>query len=242
MLMNKSDKTKKNLHAGHRQRLISRFEKEGLLHFEPHNILELLLFYCIPRRDTNEIAHQLLNTFGSLHSVLAAPEEDLKKVDGIGPSSARFLKLVFETGQRAQLERLTENPLITVHQLRQIGVEWFAGKAPESIMAMLLDQNIRFLEFVPLDEEKASSPELLLDAIRIRAQAVSASRLVLYHNHPQQDLTPSAEDILTTQTMHEILLRENLILLDHLIVAGEQAFSILDSCPGLRTLLSANPQ
>ena len=68
------------IHEGHRQRLLRRFLEEGLEHFEPHNKLELLLFYAIPRRDTNEIAHRLLKTFGSFSAVLDAPLEELQKV------------------------------------------------------------------------------------------------------------------------------------------------------------------
>jgi len=223
----------KNLHAGHRQRLLARFNKEGLHHFEAHNILELLLFYCIPRRDTNEIAHRLLNRFGSLHGVLAAPVEELQKVSGIAPSSAQFLKVVFETGQQAQLQRLTDQPLTSVHQLRQIGVEWFAGKAPESVMVMLLDKKHGFLEFVPLTEDCDLAPDLLPDTILARAKAASAAFAVLYHSHPDENLSPSDEDLLSTRTLHALLLRENLVLLDHLIVAGEEAVSVFASCPEL---------
>ena len=82
------------LHDGHRQRLIQRFLEEDLDNFEPHNVLELLLFYAIPRKDTNELAHVLIDTFGSLKGVFDAPYEELIKVAGIGPNTAALLKLV----------------------------------------------------------------------------------------------------------------------------------------------------
>ena len=80
-----------SIHDGHRQRLKDRFCKEGLDNFDEHQVLELLLFYCIPRMDTNPIAHALLQRFGSLSQVLEAPVEELEKVPGIGHNAAVFL-------------------------------------------------------------------------------------------------------------------------------------------------------
>lgn len=81
-------------HEGHRQRVKKRFREQGLKNFEPHNVLELLLFYAIPRRDTNEIAHRLLEAFGTFSRVLDAPVEELTKVEGISENSALLLKLI----------------------------------------------------------------------------------------------------------------------------------------------------
>ena len=83
-----------SMHDGHRQRLKNRFREEGLDHFDEHQVLELLLFYCIPRIDTNELAHRLLERFGSLANVLEAKAEELEKVPGIGSNAATFLNLV----------------------------------------------------------------------------------------------------------------------------------------------------
>ena len=85
-----------NLHEGHRKRLKQRFINDGLSTFEDHNVLELLLFYSIPRSDTNEIGHKLLKTFGSLSNVFDAPIEELCKVEGIGEHSAVLIKLIPE--------------------------------------------------------------------------------------------------------------------------------------------------
>ena len=82
------------LHGGHRERVRKRFISEDLDNFSPHNVLELLLFYAIPQKDTNEIAHRLLNTFGSLSGVFDAPIEELKNVNGIGENAAVFIKLL----------------------------------------------------------------------------------------------------------------------------------------------------
>ena len=86
----------KQLHQGHRQRLRNRFMQEGLDHFEQHNMLELLLFYSIPQRDTNEVAHRLLNRFGTISDVLNAPVEELETVEGVGHSSALLISSVHQ--------------------------------------------------------------------------------------------------------------------------------------------------
>ena len=82
------------IHDGHRQRVYDRLRKEGLDSFSPHNVLELLLFFSSPRADTNEIAHRLIDRFGSVAAVLDAPESELVKVNGVGEYSATLIKLI----------------------------------------------------------------------------------------------------------------------------------------------------
>lgn len=105
------EKKKEQLHKDHRSRLRKRYEENGLDSFEDHNVLELLLFYAIPRRDTNPAAHRLISKFGSLSGVFSASVEELQTVEGIGKSSAEYLALVRETGRRCMLDALSERPL-----------------------------------------------------------------------------------------------------------------------------------
>ena len=94
-----------NPHEGHRERLKERFLNEGLLGFHDHNILELLLFYVIPRKDTNEIAHELLREFGSLSAVFDADIELLKQVPGIGDNAATFIKLIPQLARAYMMDK-----------------------------------------------------------------------------------------------------------------------------------------
>ena len=94
------------VHEGHRDRLRERFEKEGLLHFQDHEVLELMLFYAIPRKDTNPIAHRLLDAFGSLTGVLEAQISDLEKVEGIGHNTAVYIKLNVEIMKKYRTDKL----------------------------------------------------------------------------------------------------------------------------------------
>ena len=109
-----------NVHEGHRQRLKNRFIETGFQGFEPHNILELLLFYSIPRKDTNVIAHNLLNRFGSLKNVFNASFEDLIQVEGIKENSATLIKMVPLIAKEYVDSSLPKNP--TFDTANKIGV------------------------------------------------------------------------------------------------------------------------
>ena len=100
------------MHEGHRRRLMDRYIKEGLINFEDHQVLELLLFYAIPRKDTNEIAHILLKSFGSLSNVFEADAEELMKIEGIGKNAAVLIKMVFEMSRRYRMDSFGSRPCI----------------------------------------------------------------------------------------------------------------------------------
>lgn len=90
-------------HSGHRERKRLQFRQHGIDAFADHEVLELLLYYAIPRRDTNPMAHALMDRFGSLHAVLSAPAEELERVEGMGPGAATLLKLVPQVYRRARM-------------------------------------------------------------------------------------------------------------------------------------------
>ena len=101
-----------SIHSGHRQRVKERFLQEGLDNFSDVQVLEFLLFYCIPRQDTNPVAHRLLDTFGSFAQVMEAPVEELKKVEGMGHSAAIFLSLVTAAGRYYQVNRTMQQQIL----------------------------------------------------------------------------------------------------------------------------------
>ena len=134
----------KNIHAGHRERVKSRFEKEGLTHFSEHNVLELLLFYAIPQKDTNELAHKLLSRFGTLSAVFDAKQQELEKI--VGKSAARLIKLVIPVARRYFLDR--ENYCRTFDTIESIGeycVNYFMGKEEESAIVLSFDSKMKLL-------------------------------------------------------------------------------------------------
>ena len=160
-------------YLGHRQRLRAKFSACGLDPFLDHEILELLLTYCIARRDTKPTAWALIRRFGSLGSVLDAPLEELCAVKGVGEQSARFLKLIRAVFKKYSLEEVKER--VTVRE---------------------------------------------------RALAAKAAALILVHNHPSGDPTPSMEDIVLTKEVTRAAALLGIAVHDHIIIGKGAHYSL----------------
>ncbi|MDR3085540.1 MAG: hypothetical protein LBU47_04405, partial [Christensenellaceae bacterium] len=131
---------KQNPHEGHRARLRDRAAHEGIQGFSSHEVLELLLFYSIPRSDTNELAHRLIDRFGSLSSVLDADFEDLRSVPGVGSSTALFLSHLRDVLALYMRDRFGERPLLsTATAAGNYCVHLFTSQRNESMAVLCLD-------------------------------------------------------------------------------------------------------
>lgn len=135
------ERMNKNPHSGHRARLRDRFRREGydLDHFEPHNILELMLFYCAPQKDTNELAHLLIDEFGSISGVFDAPYEELVKVSGVGEYTATFIKTIPALFRVYETDRLKDEAVLDSAQAaRRYFIPKFIGRTEELVYVALL--------------------------------------------------------------------------------------------------------
>ena len=217
------------VHDGHRQRLLQRFLEEGLENFASHNKLELLLFYAIPRRDTNEIAHRLLNTFGSFSAVLDAPIEDLERVEGIGHASATYLKLMGEIARAYYVDRQTDIILDSTQKAGAYLMPRFLGRTQEVVYQVCLDQKCRVLNIALMHEGSVHSTEVNLRKIVGNALKYNATGVILAHNHPGGVALPSPEDLATTRQLKDTLRPMGINLIDHIIVADRDFVSLADS-------------
>ncbi len=216
---------KKNPHAGHRLKLKKRFLKEGLENFEEHNILELILFFAIPRRDTNEIAHELLNRFGSFSRVFEASVEELCKVDGIGEHAAHLIKTYPAVAKRYYLDRFkSHKSLPDYHRLGQDLVLRFGGVDNEQVYALFYDNSLGFRGQELLHEGDINSVSFSFRKLCDAAMKHNASYLILAHNHPHGLPIASSEDLNTTSRVQDFLNQMNVVLIDHFII-GEGHFS-----------------
>ena len=225
-------KKKPNPHVHHRRRLLARFSRSGFGDFEEHNILELLLFYSIPRADTNPAAHALIDRFGSLYGVLSAPEKALTEVAGIGPASAAMLHAVGDAGRQSQLRRLASRPLSRYERLTMFAAVWFVGRAEETVALCLLDEADRLIEVRTLAERRAILPASYEEAIRAACAESGARRCILMHNHADGALRPSGEDLAVTARLWESLRADGIALLEHLIVCEFDVLPILNTSLG----------
>ncbi len=217
-------------HKGHRERLKNRFRKTGLNGFEPHNVLELILFYSIPRRDTNLIAHRLINTFGSFDRVLEADYEDLCRVEGVGKNTATLLKLMLESYRYYQQERDREVFVASsTSATKKFAVSCFVGESREVFYLFCLDSSLRLINRVKVSEGGVSSTPLSVRRVVEIATQNKASAVIMAHNHPSGDVMASASDILATKRMFKALEMIDVELLDHIIVAGNRSISLADA-------------
>ena len=131
----------KSIHAGHRERIRERLRTSGLNAFSDHEVLELLLTFAIPRQDTNPLAHDLINAFGSLSAVLDADESELMRVKGMGKHAALLLTMMPQLMQRYQLSSLGKRPVITtLADAKNYCAPLFVGAGEEKIYMICLDQ------------------------------------------------------------------------------------------------------
>ena len=218
------------IHDGHREKMRQRFLKGGLEPFADHEALELLLYYAIPRRDTNPIAHALMERYGSLRAVLSAPVEDLQKVEGIGESAAILLKLVPQLYSKARLaEAAQETVLNSADRAGAYLLERFAGEKHEVVYALFLDRKGKLLACRRLGEGGIASAGLDIRRLLEQALLTSASAVILSHNHPSGVALPSADDYMATDRAKSALGSIGVQLADHIIVADQDFVSMADS-------------
>jgi len=221
-----SDKEKNwNPHAGHRAKLKKRFERDGLEGFEDHNILEMLLFFAIPRRDTNVMAHALLKQFGSFSRVFEASVEELCQVEGIGENAAILLKTYPAVARRYYSDRFRPGKhLPEYEQMGQDLVFRFAGLQNERAFALFFDNSLCFCGEELLHEGNINSVGFSIRKLCDAAVRFNASYMVLAHNHPRGLPIASSEDLSTTSELRKFLLQMNVVLIDHFII-GENRFT-----------------
>ena len=208
------------IHDGHREKMRQRFLKNGLEGYADHEALELLLYYALPRRDTNPIAHALMERYGSLAAVLNAPVEDLRAVEGIGESAAVLLRLVPLLAQKARIaETEKEVALTTVSRVGAYLLERYAGEKHEVLYQLCLDRKGKLLACKRLHDGGTAGAELDVRRIVENAILTRASGVILAHNHPSGIALPSAEDIAATVWAKEALRTIEVELVDHIIVA-----------------------
>lgn len=215
------------LHTGHRKRLIKSYLDNGLDVLEDHRVLELLLFYCIPRKDTNEIAHRLIQKCGSLHGVLDADPRDLMKVEGVGENTAVFLSMMPRLMKRYQKSKQGHAPLIlTPAQAAEYASTLFTSGSHEEFYIICLDSQSRVKAAVKIcsgtvNELPVYTRVVVEAAIRSRAFAV-----ILAHNHPGGSLEASVEDIEVTENIVTALNAINIAVRDHIIVTDNGCLSL----------------
>lgn len=220
----------KGIHDGHRQRMKDQFIRNGLSSFNSHQIVELLLFYSIPREDTNETAHRLIDRFGSLNSLFLANRRQLLDVDGIGENSATLLQLIGQLIRRCgEEERPLGSILKTPSDYGKFLLPRFLGEQNEVVWFISMTNTGEVLNCAMLNKGSVNATEINIRLALQQALEDNATMAVIAHNHPSGFAIPSKQDIATTRDLFLMLYTAGVTLLDHIIVADNDFVSMRES-------------
>jgi DNA repair protein RadC len=218
-----------NLHEGHRERIRETYRKQGMNGMADHVVLEMLLMYAIPRKDVNELAHTLLNTFGSLTGVLEADPLRLTEIDGVGERTALFLHSLYDLHRRLTLESVDsassaprlENQESACRYAIALGM----GDRYETLRIICLDSNMTVIHTEALQVGTLSHVSFEPRRVIETAMLHRARYLILTHNHPSGILIPSEDDIETAKMIAEIGAKLEIDVRDQLILSKNAAYS-----------------
>lgn len=212
--------------SGHRARLRERYFNAGLEAFAPHEILEFLLTFAIPRRDTKPIAYALINKFGSLHAVLQASAQDLMTVDGIGENAATLISMIMPLFRAYHQSLEKETPVLkNLDQCARYCQGLLAGERFEKLYVICLDSRMRIINTVLISSGDVSEVRVYVRHILSAVSQCNATGIVLTHNHPSGSAHPSNEDVTLTNSIQMLLDSIDVRLYDHLIVTALNTFS-----------------
>jgi len=218
------------IHDGHRDRLKKRFAGHGLDSFDDHTVLELLLFYVLPRIDTNELAHRLIARFGGLDAVFEASIEELQKVDGIGENTAVFLRLIPQVSRRYHISKAARQAVLNSTELAgEYLIPRYLYERDEVLYVVCLDAKLSVLCCREMSRGAATSVDINIRKIVELALSQNASGVILSHNHTSGIALPSKEDRAATDEVQKALRLVDIKLIDHIIVAGDDFVSMSDS-------------
>ena len=222
---------KKNVHEGHRERMRNKYVNKGIEVFEQHEILEMLLFYAIPRKNTNDIAHRLLEACGSLSAVFDAPIDILMQ-QGLSYNAAVLLHMIPDLSRAYQSDKFdNEEKIITDENIGKKMVHLFAGKNEECVYAFFLDAKGKEKHSGIISKGDASSAPLFSKDIVSIAARCKAVTVIIAHNHPSGVAFPSRADLEATADIADALDTIGIHLADHIIVADRDYISLSSTPP-----------
>ena len=227
--MKKEKVSELNLHAGHRERMRRKFTKSNGVEFSQHELLEMILYYSIPQRNTNETAHLLMREFdNSLYALLTEGNyHRFQSVSGVGDKSAVLLSLISEVFRRSLCQNkepkfLRSRSAFCQFFLNQLGNE----HTHERLMIACLSGNMQLIRCETLETGSAGSLKVHVNKIIKTVFQANCTAVVLAHNHPAGDAVPSCQDIMETKVIQERLKMMEIELLDHIIIGNGKAYSM----------------
>lgn len=220
----------KSVHDGHRERMRARIQESGLNSLKDHEIIEYLLYAFIPRKDTNEIAHELIKQFGSFSGVMNADSEHLQSVKGMTQNAAIFLANVPDIGRRYISDYNSGKQNLSGRgRAKEFMQRRMICSNTEKLFVASLDAKDQLIACDNLSSGTGDSVSISVREIVDYALKSKASSVLLAHNHPSGDVTPSQQDYILTREIAWTLYSVNVCLQDHYIFGGNDCFSFEES-------------
>lgn len=219
-----------SVHDGRRDRMRKRFLKERADGFADHELLEMLLYGVIPRGDTNEIAHQLLDEFGSFSNLIEADPHEITKTAGIGEKSAIFLSLLHELVRRYEREKLEQKSALTsIGSAVEHCASLLAYCVTERFYVICLDSRRNVIHTSKISEGTVGEALINPRAVVEVAMRYNATSILLCHNHPRGSVRPSYSDITLTTNLRKWLEPFGIEIMDHIIIGEKQYYSFFEN-------------
>ncbi|MGE4484892.1 MAG: RadC family protein [Oscillospiraceae bacterium] len=219
-----------SIHDGHRERIKKKFLEYGLPFFDDHQVLEMLLYYAVPRGDTNPLAHRLLDRFGNLSAVFDAPYDELMKTEGVGANTAVLIKLLPQVYRRYAISRESMDDILdSTKKAGAYLVPRFCAEPDEVVYLACLDAKCKVLACKLLFRGGVNSTHVSIRKIVETALTYNSTSVILAHNHTSGIALPSLEDEETTRRIQTALSSVDITLTDHIIVADRDYVSLADN-------------
>lgn len=215
-----------NVHKGHRKRMKSKFLLHGIEVFEEHEVLEMLLYYAVPRCDTNPIAHKLLERFGSISAIFDATVDMLTDA-GLSENTAVLIKMI-PALSRIYMEDKHNNPgkIVDFDNLVEFFANKYIGRNEEVVMLLLADSKGKELFCGVISKGSINASDIPVRRVVDLALRYNAKTAVIAHNHPTGVAVPSTNDIKSTINIYNALAHVNVLLADHIIIADNDGISM----------------
>ncbi|MBE6900895.1 MAG: DNA repair protein RadC [Ruminococcaceae bacterium] len=217
---------KDNIHKGHRQRMMKKFMEHGIECFEEHEVLEILLYSAYTRRNTNDIAHELIRRFGSLEGVLNASCDELCEVENVGQNAAAMLSFFKQFALNYSRQDSSGVSLLNSEDVRRFCFELMGGCTVEVVHALFLDDAYVLISQTQLSRGNTGKVYFDLKKIVKKALEHQCTKVVVAHNHPKGVAMPSQMDVATTRRIANALSNLGIELLDHIIVNEDDSYSM----------------
>lgn len=215
-----------NIHKGHRQRMMKKFLEYGIDCFAEHEVLEILLYSCYSRRNTNDIAHGLIRRFGSLKGVLNAGVDELCEVDNVGPNAAAMLRFFKAFALQHAHEDFSGIVLDCSDKVCEFCYNMIHDCKVEVVHALFMDDAFSLLGEVQLS--RGVTHRVAFDIKKVVAKAIEthSTKVILAHNHPHGVTAPTSADVSSTRRAYNTLINLGIELTDHIIVNDSEAYSM----------------